>query len=103
MSKTNKFLKQRLQSRIHSKKKSTFLRLETRRGKQGLKPISGAAYWLSNNFVACDRCFTFNPQERIQISYSYLKNICPECGNKGVRYLSTASNKLFDYVSRNIY
>lgn len=103
MSKTRNVLNERLQHRIRSKKETPFLDLEIKKGEQNTKPISNGSPWKINNFVACDRCFTFNPYENIHISSSHSKNICPECGDKRVHYLSAISRKLFDYVHKNIY
>jgi hypothetical protein len=71
--------------------------------KENRKSMYCSAPFTLNNFIACDRCFGYNPTVDIPLSYTYLTNICPECGNKGVRYISTSSNKLFGYVHKNIY
>ena len=104
MSKTKIVLNSRLQSNVHSEIKKTSLQLGIDRRNHNTRSTSSVAPWVYNNFVACDKCFAFNPKENSYTASAspYLKNICSECGSRGVRYISTASNKLFEYVYKNI-
>lgn len=103
MSTTKSVLNPRIQNRIQPESQNTFMPLETNNEEQNRKSISSSARLVFNNFVACDNCFGYNPLDNIPLSSTYVIKACPECGNKGVRYISTASNKLFDYVHKNIY
>ncbi|HKR72661.1 MAG TPA: hypothetical protein VJR94_00965 [Candidatus Nitrosocosmicus sp.] len=103
MSTTKTILSPKIASKESIESQNTLLQLEVYNKKQNRKPIYSSAPITLNNFVACDRCFGYNPIEDIPLSYTYLTNICPECGYKGVRYISTSSNKLFGYVHKNIY
>ena len=103
MSTMKTVLHPRLQNKKRSEDENALLELDTIRSEQKSKPTSNVARWIINNFVACDRCFGFNPQENIHISPANLEKICPECGDRGVRYLITSNSKLYDYVYKNIY
>jgi hypothetical protein len=103
MSITNSVLRPPLQNKKRSENDNTLLELHTIRAQQKLKSTPNVAHWIINNFVACDRCFGFNPHENGYISCSNIEKICPECGDKGVRYISTANSKLYDYLYKNIY
>ena len=101
---TNKtVLNPKIPRRGRTESQNILLKLEVYNKKQNKKSINSSALLTLNNFIACDRCFGYNPRENITLSYTYSTNICPECGNKGVRYISTSSNKLFGYVQKNIY
>ena len=103
MSTTKTVLHPRLQNKKPGENENALLKLNTIKAKQETKLTSNATCWITNNFVTCDRCFGFNPLENIHISSSNLKKICPECGDKEVRYISTTNSKLYDYIYKNIY
>ncbi|WP_172602352.1 hypothetical protein [Candidatus Nitrosocosmicus franklandus] len=103
MSKTKNLLNQELDDQIQTTKNTSILELEVMNGEQNTKFKINKENWKINNFVVCNRCFSFNPYENFNFSSPYASKICSECGNNRVRYVSTASSKLFDYVCRNIY
>lgn len=96
MSKTKNLLNQELDNQIQTKKKTTIFELEVLNGEQNTKFRMNKANWKINNFVVCNRCFSFNPYENFNFSSPYPRKICSECGNNSVHYLSTVSSKLFD-------
>ena len=103
MSTTKIVLNPRKLSRGPIESQKTLLQSEMDNRMQNRKSIYAPVPLTFNNFIACDSCFGYNPRENIPLSRAYSTNICPECGNKGVRYISTSSNKLFGYVYKNIY
>lgn len=103
MSTTKTNLNPRIQKRVQTVSQNTYLQLEINTKLQNTQSASGSVLLVFNNFITCDKCFGYNPRDNVSLSSKYLSNVCPECGNKGVRYLSTASNKLFDYVHKNVY
>lgn len=100
---TKTVLHPRLQNKKPGENENALLKLNAIRAEQKTKLPSNVACLITNNFVACDRCFGFNPLENTHISSSNIEKICPECGDKKVRYLSTTNSKLYDYVYKNIY